>query len=270
MNKHIINTLICGYVLLPLTSSALLIITPNPFTVGNTVTTTGTPFDIGAGGGGLMVDTSGQKGCTILLSNMTASVSSFSANCWGVNVPASPFQLQLEWFPRVWEAAGGLRGVAIPTTKPPSQNSTSITISINNLPSGVPGEGWTGGYREYNDINGGGIAPPPKPTCSLSGTSTIEHTPLHGGGIADEETINHSVSCTRATDITLSINPNHITMGEGGEIESVLTIDGKPSILLKAVGPKGTNFLIKSTVHFPVETSAGSYSGSSVLKVTLQ
>jgi hypothetical protein len=269
LNKHIINTLVCGYVLLPLTSSAVLTITPNPFTIGDTVSTTGAPFDSSGVGGGLMVD-KGPKGCTLLLKNITASVSSFSANCWGVDVPASPFQLQNEWYPRVWAAAGGLRGVAIQTTKPPSQNTTSLTISINNLPSGVPNDVWTGGYREYSDSNGGGIAPPPKPTCSLSGTSTVEHTPLHGGGIADEETINHSVSCTRATDITLSITPNHITMGEGGEIESVLTIDGKPSILLKAVGPKGTNFLIKSTVNFPVETSAGSYSGSSVLKVTLQ
>jgi hypothetical protein len=109
-----------------------------------------------------------------------------------------------------------------------------------------------------------------KPVCSLAGGTVLGHNPIWDGGFGDEVTINPSVKCTRATDINLTLTPNRIRMGQGGEIQSDLTIDGKPSILLKAVGPKGTSFAIKSTVHFPIGTSAGSYSGSSVLKVTIQ
>ncbi len=265
MNKHIIYTLLCGLAVLPLASHGAVTITPNPFDIGDNVTSTGSPIGQGEGGGSI-IDKS-KKGCTVHLYNHVASVLSFSATCWGLNIPPSPF-VEPVWFGRVWDASGGIHGAAIQTTKTPTQGPVQLDIQINTDPTGNLGAGFTGAIRYYGETSG--IEPPVKPVCSLAGGTVLSHNPTWNDGLGDEVTINPSVKCTRATDINLTLTPNRIRMGQGGEIQSDLTIDGKPSILLKAVGPKGTSFAIKSTVHFPIGTSAGSYSGSSVLKVTIQ
>jgi hypothetical protein len=205
-------------------------------------------------------------GCTIKLYNHTASVTNYSPDCWGLPVPPE-VEFGSEWFRRAYEESGGITAIAVPNSKIPMYGIVALDIIINTDPSGSGFGGYTGKFETYESA---AIEQPLRPVCSLSGVTVLNHNPTWNDGLGDEISITPSVKCTSATDINITLTPNRISMGRGGEIESDLTINGKPSILLKAVGPNGASFAIKSTVHFPIETSAGSYSGSSVLKVTIQ